>query len=185
MVYRLYRVKGVIRIPPHQFGKPLEEAAYEELRKTYEGVLTRDLGIIVAILDVKVNPLGKILMGDGATYHDVEFTIITFNPFQKEVVEGEVNTIISRGLFIDLGAQDGFVHISQIADERIEYDPTRQAFILKESRRTIERGDIVRARIYGVAIARSPQGLRVHLTMRQPLLGKVEWIKRAIERSGG
>jgi len=181
LVYKLYRVKGIVRIPPNKFDKPLEEAALEELRNMYEGALTKELGVIVAIADVKIDPLGKIVMGDGATYHNTEFTILAFNPFQKEVVEGEINTIIPQGIFVNLGAQDGFIHISQIADEKIEYDPTRPAFILRESRRMLERGDIVRARIYGVAMMRG-KGLRVHMTMRQPLLGKMEWIRRTIEK---
>ncbi len=181
MVYKLYRVRDVVRIPPSKFNKPLEESALEELRNIYEGAITRNMGVIVTVTDVKVNPIGKILMGDGATYHEVEFTILAFNPFQKEVVEGEINTIIPQGIFIDLGAQDGFIHVSQIADERIEYDPSRPALILKQSRKLLEKGDSVRARIYGIAFQRG-KGLRIQMTMRQPMMGKIEWIKREIER---
>jgi len=177
-VYRLYRIRDVVRIPPNSFNKPVEESAYEILRKEYEGAITSNLGIIVAIIDVNVNPNGKILMGDGATYHDVEYTVLAFNPFQKEVVEGEVNTIIPQGLFVNLGAQDGFIHISQIADEKVEYDPSRPGFVLKQSRRVLEKGDIVRARIYAISVMRG-KGLRVHLTTRQPMMGKIDWIKKS------
>ncbi len=181
MVYRVYRIKDVVRIPPDKFNKPLEESAFEELRKNYEGIITKNMGVIVTILDVNVEPQGKILMGDGATYHNVEFTLLAFNPFQKEVVEGEINTVVSHGLFVDLGALDGFIHISQIADEKIEYDPTRSALILRQTRRILEKGNRVRARIYNIAPLKG-KGLRIQLTMRQPLMGRIEWIEKEIER---
>lgn len=182
-MYRLYRVRDIVRIPPSYFGKPIEEAAYEILRKQYEGSVTSNLGIIATIIDVSVNPNGRLIMGDAATYHTVEYTLLAFHPFQKEVVEGEVNTVISQGLFVNLGAQDGFIHISQIADEKVEYDPSRPGFVLKQSKRVIERGDVVRARIYTTATLRG-KGLRVHLTMRQPMMGKIEWLKTTAKSSG-
>jgi len=178
MVYRLYRVRDVVRIPPNKFNKPLEEAAWEELRRTYEGVITRNVGIIVTVFDVRVNPQGRIVPGDGATYHEAEFNMLVFFPFIKEVVEGEINTIVAHGAFVDLGASDGFVYINQIADERIEYDPTRPALILRETKRMLEKGDWVRARVYNVAPLPG-KGLRVQLTMRQPFLGKVEWLEKS------
>ncbi|OYT37939.1 MAG: DNA-directed RNA polymerase [Desulfurococcales archaeon ex4484_58] len=181
MVYRIYRVRDIVRIPPEKFNKPLEEAAFDELRKNYEGMITKNMGVIVTVLDVKVEPQGRIIIGDGATYHDAEFTLLAFHPFLKEVVEGEINTVLSHGVFVDLGAQDGFIHVSQIADEKIEYDPTRPALILKQSRRLLERGDRVRARIYNIAVLPG-KGLRMQLTMRQPLMGKIEWIKKALEK---
>ena len=177
MVYRIYRVRDVVRIPPDKFGKPLDIAAWEELRRKYEGVITRNMGIIVTVFDVDVDPQGKIIPGDGATYHKVEFTILAFYPFAKEVVEGEVNTVVKNGVFVDLGASDGFVYINQIADERIEYDPTRPALLLRDSKRMIEKGDIVRARVYNVAPLPG-KGLRVQLTMRQPYLGNLKWLKK-------
>ncbi|ADI32719.1 DNA-directed RNA polymerase [Staphylothermus hellenicus] len=181
MVYRLYRIRDVVRIPPEKFSKPLEEAAWEELRQTYEGMITKNLGIIVTVLDVNVDPQGKIIPGDGATYHKAEFTVLAFYPFIKEVVEGRINTVLAHGAFVDLGASDGFIYINQISDEKIDYDPTRPALILRESRRMLERGDAVRARVYNVAPLPG-KGLRVQLTMRQPFLGKIEWIKKEIEK---
>lgn len=182
-MYRIYKIRDVVRIPPEDFGKPLREAAWKALRKIYEGRVTRDLGVIVTVLDVKVDPEGKIVYGDGATYHKAEFTVLAFNPFLKEVVEGTIVTVASYGLFVDLGATDGFIHKSQISDEDIEHDPTRQALILRDTRRVIEKGDVVRARVYNVALMPG-KGLRVSLTVRQAYLGKLEWIKKAKEREG-
>lgn len=179
LVYRLYRVRGIVRIIPSKFGKSLEESAFEELRNRYEGAIISNMGIVVSVIDVKVNPLGKILLGDGATYHEVEFTLLCFNPFQHEIVEGEINTVIPEGLFIDLGAQDGFIHLSQISEEKVEYDPSRPGFILKQSKRIIEKNNIVRARVYGMSIQKG-KGFRIQLTIRQPLLGRIDWIRKTV-----
>ncbi len=179
-MYRVYRLRDVVRIPPEDFDKPLDEAAHRVLREVYEGRVSKELGIIVAVLDVKVDPEGKIIPGDGATYHNAEFTVLAFNPFLQEVVEGEIVTVTSYGLFVNLGATDGFIHKSQIADEPIEYDPTRPGLRLEDTHRLIERGDIVRARIYNVALMPG-KGLRVNLTLRQPYMGKKEWIEKLIE----
>lgn len=181
-LYRVYKIRDVVRIPPEDFDKPLNEAAWKVLRQIYEGLVTKELGVIVAILDVKVEPEGKIIYGDGATYHNVEFTVLAFNPFVKEVVEGPVVTVTSYGLFVDLGATDGFIHKSQISDEDIEYDPSRQALVLRDTRRIIEKGDGVRARVYNVSLLPG-KGLRVSLTIRQAYLGKTEWIKKLREQA--
>jgi DNA-directed RNA polymerase subunit E' len=182
MVYRVYRVRDVVRIPPDKFNKPLEIAAWEELRRVYEGMITKNMGIIVTVIDVKVKPEGKILPGDGATYHEAEFSFLVFYPFIKEVVEGEINTVLQHGVFVDLGASDGFIYVNQIADERIEYDPTRPGLILKDTNRILEKGDWVRARVYNVAPLPG-KGWRVQMTMRQPYMGKIEWIKKMIQKS--
>ncbi|MEZ0393933.1 MAG: DNA-directed RNA polymerase [Desulfurococcaceae archaeon] len=171
-MFKLVRVRDVVRISPNMFDKPLEEAAYLELRKAYEGLVTQNAGIILAIFDVKVDPYGRILHGDGASYHNVEFSAVTFDPFQGEVVEGEVVGVTRSGLYVDLGPIDGFVYIGQVADERAEYDQARQALMLRESRKTIGKGAQVRARIYNVA-PMPEKGLRIQLTMRQPGLGLI------------
>ncbi|MGC9181865.1 DNA-directed RNA polymerase [Thermogladius sp.] len=172
-MFKLIKVKSVVRIPPDKFGRPLDEVSWEELRKEYEGALTSNAGLVVAILDVKVNEYGRIIHGDGATYHDVEFTALTFDPFLKEVVEGEVLNVTESGIFIDLGPLDGFIYIGQVSDERAEYDSSRQALLLKGGKKTIEKGDVVKARIYNIGL-QPGKGLRIQLTMRQVGLGKVE-----------
>ena len=36
---------------------------------------------------MKVSPVGRIIPGDGATYHTVTFTVLTYNPEVQEIVE--------------------------------------------------------------------------------------------------
>lgn len=175
-MFKLHRVVDIVRVPPDKFDKPLEEAVYEELRKLYEGLISEDYGLIVAIIDVSVDPVGRIYLGDPAPYHRVEFTMLTFNPFNKEVVEGEVVNIQSHGVFLNLGCTNGYIHVSQITDERAEYDPTRPALLLKSPSGIIEKNDVLRARIYSLKLDRA-KGIRIHMTIKQPGLGKVAHVK--------
>jgi len=73
---------------------------------------------------------------------------------------------------------DGLVHVSQVTDDYINYDGKRGALIGKESKKSLEEGNRVRARIVALSIkGKSSKETKIGLTMRQPGLGRVEWIQ--------
>lgn len=178
-MYMVYRVRDVVRIPPSMFGLPLEEAALRVLTERYVGTVHPDMGVIVAVFNVKVSEEGRILPGDGATYHDSEYEVLALKPQVKEVVEGVVTNAQQYGAWVSLGPAEGLVHISQMMDEHVRFDPQRRAFIGERTRRIIEVGDVVRARVISVSLTAFPGKPRIQLTMRQPYLGKPEWWRRA------
>jgi len=183
-VFMLVKARDVIRIPPSKFMRPLESVVLEELRSKYENMLVyieepggaKHLAVIIAIVSVNVDSLGLVIPGDGASYHNVIFEFVAFSPFIKEVVEGEVVSVTRSGLYVNLGVIDGFIHINQVSDEHVTFDTASGSLLLEESRRRVERGDIVRARVYATGILPG-KGIRIHMTMRQPGLGKLEWIR--------
>lgn len=183
-MYVVYRVKDIVRIPPSMFDLPLEEAARRVLEEDYLGYVHPELGIIIAIYDVKVSEYGRLIPGDAASYHESEFSVLAFKPLEKEVVEGIVVGAAQRAVaFINLGPVDGIVHISQIMDEEVEFDPQRVAFRGKKTGRILEKGDAVRARIIAVSIPTEPtRRPRIVLTMRQPFLGKIEWVEEEAKK---
>ena len=176
-MYRVYEVTDLVRIPPNMFGEDINKVAEMILKDKYEAKLDKDLGLVIYVYDVKVDENGIIIPGDAAPYHGVRFKVLSFVPIQHEIVEGRVKDVINRGLFVDIGPLDAFVHISQtMDDDEIEFDDARGAIVGAKTRRFIERGDIVRARITNVSYS-SPTGIpRIAMTMRQPYLGKLEWI---------
>lgn len=182
-MYYIVKLRDVVRIPPQYFGSPLEKVALEILRNKYEGFIDAELGIIIALLNVDVSPVGKIIHGDGASYHDVTFHALTFYPVIQEVIEGEVVDVTDFGIFVRLGPIDGLVHVSQIMDDYIVYDKKRGALQGKESTRIVKKGDYVRARI--VTASMSPKGVKIGLTMRQPFLGVLSWIEEDIKKLSG
>jgi len=162
------------------FDQPKEVSSRIILSEDYEGIITRDYGFIIAIVDViDVGP-GIIIPGNANTFHEVEFSILSFKPMISEVVEGEVVEIVDFGSFIRLGPLDGLVHVSQICDDYISFEQVGNRFIGKETGKILEVGDIVRAKIIAVSLGTGRSG-KLGLTMRQHFLGKSEWIEEDIE----
>jgi DNA-directed RNA polymerase subunit E' len=172
-MFRLVKVKDVIRVPPEKFGEDLRKIAIEQLREKFVRTVSPELGLIIAVTDVDVKPEGVILPGDGATYHVAEVEFLTYYPINNEVVEGEVVDVKKIGIFVNIGPIDAFVHISQIADDRMMYDEVQGILLGEETKLRISRGDIIRGRIVNVSII-PPAQIRVAMTMRQPSLGKIK-----------
>lgn len=175
-MFEIYRVKDVVRIPPDKFNEPLGKVAEESLKEIYEGRIIEGIGLVIAIFDVKISEEGYIIPGDGATYHDSEFSMLVFNPRVNEVGLGIVVDVKRIGAFINIGPIDGFTHISQVMDDRVIYDELRGVLFGEETKRMLGRDDVVRFRVVSVS-STSPGQLRVSLTMRQPGLGRLDWIK--------
>jgi len=177
-LYLVSKIEDTVRIPPSRFEEPLEDVAVEILNESYVGKIDKKLGLMVTVKEIEEIGIGKVIMGDGAAYHDVVFTALSFKPELHEVVEGEVIEIMEFGAFIRIGPMDGLVHVSQVTDDYINYDGKRGALIGKESKKSLEEGNRVRARIVALSIkGKSSKETKIGLTMRQPGLGRVEWIQ--------
>lgn len=181
-MFKLIMLEDTIRIPPDKFSKLVETVTYEQLKSKYEGMIDEELGYVIAVTEIQVNPVGKIIPGDGATYHRTRFSILTFYPKLQEVVEGEVVEIADFGAFVRVGPIDALLHVSQLLDDYISYDEKQGVLMGKETRRKLATGDPVRVRVTAVSLARGGGSGKVGVTARQPFLGKLEWIKSDLER---
>ena len=181
-MFRLIKCQDVVRIPPGKFNEDLKKVSIEELAKKYEGTLSKELGYVVAVVSADVSEVGKILPGDGATYNSVTFTLLTYKPEIQEVVEGEIVEIGDFGAFVRIGPMEALLHISQIIDDYVVYDEKHSTLMGKETKRKLSVGDRVRARITAVSLARGGAGGKIGITMRQPFLGKLEWIKEDVAK---
>ncbi len=184
-MFKLLTVEDIIRIPPEEFGKPLDEVANKQIKMKYENMVDEELGYVVLVVDVKVDPVGKILPGDGSTYHKATFDLLSFYPTMQEIIEGEVIEITDFGAFVRIGPQDSLLHVSQVTDDFISYDERQGVLIGKETQRTLSKGDLLRARVIAVSFPRGGGGGKIGVTMRQPFLGKLEWIQEDIKKIGG
>ncbi len=181
-MFKLITLEDTIRIPPEKFGEPIEEVGREQLRMKYEGMVDEELGYVVAVTDIQVNPVGKIIPGDGATYHKALFSLLAFLPKIQEVVEGEVVEIADFGAFIRVGPIDALLHVSQLMDDYISYDEKQGVLMGRETRRKLSTGDQVRVRVTAVSLGRGGSSGKVGVTARQPFLGKLEWIRNEVEK---
>ena len=171
-----------IRIPPETFGNPLEAVGYQQVKAKYEGVVDETLGYVIAVTGVEVSSIGKIIPGDGAAYHKVNFSLLTFYPKIQEVVEGEVVEIADFGAFVRIGPIDALLHVSQLMDDFISYDEKQGVLLGKETKRKLMSGDQVRVRITAVSLGRAGSSGKIGVTARQPFLGKLEWIDTDLKK---
>ncbi len=179
-MFKLVELQGLVRIPPTSFGKPIKEAALEQLRKENEGETRPEAGIVITITKVLGIEAGRLVPGDGAAYHKVRYIALAYQPILQEVVEGEVVEIVDFGAFVRVGPIDGLCHISQITDDFISYDSKRGVLISKDKQRTLKEGDMVRGRVVAVSMSGRGRGGKLGLTMRQPHLGSIDWIERDV-----
>jgi len=185
-MFKLVTLEDTIRIPPGKFGQSIEVVGREQLGIKYEGMIDGALGYIIAVTDIKVKPIGKIIPGDGATYHKVEFSLLTFLPKVQEIVEGEVVEIADFGAFVRVGPIDALLHVSQLMDDFISYDERQGVLMGKETRRKLATGDHVRVRITAVSMGHGGGSSgKIGVTARQPFLGKIEWIQKDLEKMKG
>jgi DNA-directed RNA polymerase subunit E' len=181
-LFKLITREDTIRIPPDTFGNPLEAVGHQQVKAKYEGVVSEELGYVIAVTNVKVSPIGKIIPGDGATYHKVSFRLLTFYPKIQEVVEGEVVEIADFGAFVRIGPVDSLLHVSQLMDDFISYDEKQGVLFGKETKRKLITGDQVRVRITAVSLGRAGSSGKIGVTARQPFLGKLEWIDHETQK---
>ena len=174
-------LRDTIRIDPLMFNHSIVDSAFEELRNKYEGLVDDELGYVISVIDLDVNPMGRIIPGDGGTHHQVDFTILTFFPELQEVVEGEVVEVADFGTFLRIGPVDALLHVSQLMDDFISFDERQGVLLGRETGRTIKRGDLFRVRIVAVSFPRGRSSGKIGVTARQPFLGKVEWIDAEVK----
>jgi len=181
-MFKLVNLEDTIRIPPERFGAEINIVGYEQLKMKYDGMVDEELGYVIGVTEIKVNPFGKIIPGDGATFHKVQFSLLTFFPKIQEVIEGEVVEIAEFGAFIRIGPVDALLHVSQLMDDYISYDERQGVLMGKETKRKLQNGDHVRVRITAVSLGRSGGSGKIGVTARQPFLGKLEWIQKDVAK---
>jgi len=175
-MYQIIEIDDTVRVPPENFGGKLEDTLKKLLSEKYEGKLDRDIGAIVLVIEVKSDGIGKVIPGDGAAYYDAIFKALVYKPELQEVIDGEVIEIVEFGAFVRLGPLDGLVHVSQIADDFLNYDSKGSRFVGKASNKVLQESDKVRARIVTISLKKAKEN-KIGLTMRQPGLGKFEWLE--------
>ena len=169
------KIKDHIRVPPDLFNLSKEEAVIKRIKTEYEGFISKDLGIVIDVSTVEEIREGIIIPGDGASYYETVFELLTFKPELQEVVPGKIKDIADFGAFFTMGPTEGMIHISQTMDDFVSFAKDK-VLTGKESKRAIKVGDLCKARIIAVSF-KDPTNPKLGLTMRQPGLGKLDWIK--------
>ena len=182
-LFSISTLVDVVRIPPSMFGTVLKKASLNILKEKYESMINPDLGYIIMILDVKVQGIGKMIPGDGGTFHKVEFDALTFYPKLQEIVQGEIVDITDFGAFVRIGPTDALLHLSQVMDDYLKSDVKSGMILANQSGRTLKVGSTLRARITAVSLGKASTMGKIGITCRQPFLGADAWIAEEIKKS--
>lgn len=173
MFYKV-KVKDHIRFPPERFSGNVNEGILQEIRKSYEGFTSRDLGLVMDVTEVFDIGEGIIVPGDGASYYETEFELITFKPELHEVVIGRIKDIADFGAFLNFGPADGMIHVSQTMNDFVSFSKDK-VLTGKDTKRLLKVGDVCKAKMIAISFKDS-SGPKIGLTMRQVGLGRQEWI---------
>jgi len=141
--------------------KKLKEISYFNYAEGNEEVLETKLHELI----LKVMPNGKL---------------IVFKPELQELVYGTIEEITNFGAFISMGPIRGMIHISQTMDDFVSFSDTG-VLTGKNGKKNLMQGDKCIARI--VAISYKGEEPKIGLTMRQPGLGKLDWVKAEKEKN--
>ena len=137
------------------------------------------------VMDAKVEPMGKMIPGDGGTFHRVEFQALTFFPKLQEIVQGEIVDITDFGAFVRIGPTDALLHLSQVMDDYLKSDVASGIILANQSGRTLKVNSTIRARITAVSLGKAASMGKIGITCRQPFLGADEWIEEEIKKLDG
>ncbi|MBU0466240.1 MAG: DNA-directed RNA polymerase [Nanoarchaeota archaeon] len=181
-----------VRVEPRHFGLPTHEAVEKQLNEDFADSISREFGYVISILSVGKIDDGIIISGDGAAYYNSQFRLLVWKPELHELTYGTISEITNFGAFIQIGPERGMIHISQTMEDYVSLNKTG-TLSGKSSKRSLGKKDDCIARI--VAISYKAGTPKIGLTMRQPGLGKLQWleedknkkeedIKKAAKRAG-
>ena len=173
-MFYIVEIKDYIRVVPKLFGLATREAVEKQLQETYSEYHDKEIGEVIGVVDVLEVGEGIIIPGDGAAYYNSKFKLLVWKPELQELVYGTITEIANFGAFMNLGVMQGMIHISQTMDDYVNFNKSN-TLTGKSSKRSLKKNDACLARI--VALSYKGDEPKIGLTMRQPGLGKLDWIK--------
>ena len=173
-MFYIAEVEDHVRVEPRHFGLATKDAVAEQLQESYVKTMHKDLGFVISVIGVADVGEGIIIPGDGAAYYKSLFTVLVWKPELHELIPGSIKEITNFGAFMQIGPAQGMIHISQTMEDFVTLSKTG-SLSGKMTKRSLNVGDLCLARI--VAISYKAGEPKIGLTMRQPGLGKIEWIE--------
>ena len=135
-MFYLTEVEDYIRVEPKLFGLPTSESVEKQLKETYTNYYDKEIGKVIAVIEILEIGEGVIIPGDGAAYYNSRFKLLTWKPELQELVYGIISEITNFGAFIDLGVMKGMIHISQTMDDFVSFSKSN-SLTGKSSKRTL------------------------------------------------
>jgi len=180
IMFYIVEVEDYVRVEPRLFGLRTSDAVAKQLQEIYVNYHDKEIGEVIGIISILEVGDGTIIPGDGAAYYNSRFKLIVWKPELQELACGIIDEITNFGAFVNLGVMKGMIHISQTMDDYVSFSSTN-TLLGKDSKKILKKRDTCLARI--VAVSYKGDQPKIGLTMRQPGLGKLEWIKEEKKKS--
>ena len=110
-------VEDHVRVEPKHFGLPTNEAIEKQLNESFVDHVYKDLGFVISVVSVGKVEHGVIIPGDGAAFYKSDFKLLVWKPEMNELDYGQINEITNFGAFMNMGAMQGMIHISQTMED--------------------------------------------------------------------
>src|SRR3989344_4384245 len=172
-MFYILKVEDHVRVEPKHFGLLTREAIEKQLNEDFVGKVSKEFGYVISVLGVGEIDDGIIVAGDGAAFYKSIFKFLVWKPELHELVYGTINEITNFGAFMQIGPAQGMIHISQAMEDYVSLSKTG-TLSGKSSKRVLSKGEECLARV--VAVSYKSGEPKIGLTMRQPGLGKIDWI---------
>ena len=179
-MFYIVEVQDYVIVEPKLFGLKTSDAVAKQLQEIYANYHDKEIGEVISIIAILEVGDGIIIPGDGSAYYNSRFRLLVWKPELQELVYCNVDDITNFGAFINLGVMKGMIHISQTMDDYVSFSSSN-TLLGKDSKRLLKKKDTCLARI--VAVSYKGDQPKIGLTMRQPGLGKLEWIKEEKQKS--
>jgi DNA-directed RNA polymerase subunit E' len=179
-MFYIIEVEDYVRVEPKLFGLKTSDAVAKQLQEIYTNYHDKEIGEVIGVVAVLEVGDGVIIPGDGAAYYESRFKLLVWKPENQELVYGMIDEVTSFGAFMNLGVMKGIIHISQTMDDYVSFSTTN-TLLGKDSKKVLKKKDACLARI--VALSYKGDNPKIGLTMRQPGLGKLDWIAEEKKKS--
>jgi DNA-directed RNA polymerase subunit E' len=178
-MFYIVDMNKVVRVPADSFGSDLKDTVKSILNKDTEGKIDDKYGVVICVVDILDIGEAKIPLGDSAAYINVHYKTLVFTPEIGVVYETQVKDLVEFGVFLGLGPFDGLVHVSQLMDDFINYDPKNRGFVGRDTKLSLSMDDTVYAKLINCSYGSDVVQTKIGMTMRQKGLGKLDWILKA------
>lgn len=108
-MFVLATVKKTVRVPALKFNLDHYDAIEEELNSEYANKVILDVGLGIALFQMRECGESFILPGDGAYYVKVTFEFVMFRPLVSEILVGRIKSADQESVQITLGFFDDIV----------------------------------------------------------------------------
>ncbi len=172
-MFYILDVEDHVRVEPKRFGMETHDAIAKQLREDFADSVSKEFGYVIAVLSVDSIEQGVIIPGDGSAFYNSRFKLLAWKPELHELVYASVLEITNFGAFMQIGPAKGMIHISQTMEDYVTLSKTG-TLTGKASKRSLGKDDDCVVRV--VAISYKAGTPKIGLTMRQPGLGKLQWL---------